>query len=416
MAPRIHNTQLETRTARLKLKPRRKPYPARVAPGVTLGYRRNQGVGTWSAIVADGASGSWMKRLAWADDQEDANGKEVMTYWEAQDAARKLARATDGLADGDRPASVAEAIEAYRLDLAARGGNEWNATGLIPKLTPALLAKLVSQLTKKDVIGFRNALVASGIVAATVNRYMTQFVAALNHAAALDDRITNTKAWTLEILPAARNARRIVLSDDKVLAIVAAGYRQTHEWGLVVDVLAETGTRISQALRLDVMDLLPGDRLDMPVSRKGKGQKVAEKKPVPITPALAAKLRRHAARRKSGERLLVDGGGKPWASNCQNKLFPDTVKATGLDSSITSYALRHSSIARQLLAGVPAAVVASNHDTSIKEIQAHYAKYITDVSDTVTRRALLGTDPPPPAPPPLPVAANDNAYAQVAVR
>ena len=43
MAPRLRSPTLETRTARLKLKVRRKPYFLPVAPGVSLGYRRNLG-------------------------------------------------------------------------------------------------------------------------------------------------------------------------------------------------------------------------------------------------------------------------------------------------------------------------------------------------------------------------------------
>lgn len=394
MAPNVRSSQLETRTARAKLKPRRKPYSVRIAPGIRVAYRRNiEDSGTWSVICADGKGGSWLKKLALADDRENADGKLIMDYWQACDAAKKLARADVGTAHGERPATVTEAIEAYRLDLVARGKNEWNATGLLPKLSPALADKAVALLIKKNVLGFRDSLVASGIKSATVNRYMTQFIAVLNHAAELDDRITNTKAWKLAILPAARNARRVILADDKVRAIVAAGYALDPAFGRLVEVLAETGTRISQARRLTVADLLRGDRLDIPVSRKGTGQKAAEKKPVPIPPGLAAKLRAHAAGRSLDAPLLTDGEGRPWAIGCQNNLFPAVVRAAGIDRAITCYALRHSSIARQLLGGVPAAVVASNHDTSVKEIEAHYAKFITDVSDALTRRALLDTGP-----------------------
>jgi hypothetical protein len=58
---------------------------------------------------------------------------------------------------------------------------------------------------------------------------------------------------------------------------------------------------------------------------------------------------------------------------------------------ITCYALRHSSIVRALLGGVPVAVAAQQHDTSVREIEAHYAAYILDHSDALSRRALLDT-------------------------
>ncbi|MBV9824416.1 MAG: hypothetical protein JO001_01855 [Alphaproteobacteria bacterium] len=55
------------------------------------------------------------------------------------------------------------------------------------------------------------------------------------------------------------------------------------------------------------------------------------------------------------------------------------------------YALRHSSIVRQLLAGVPIRVVAVNHDTSIAMLERTYSRHIGDHSDALARVALLDT-------------------------
>jgi hypothetical protein len=66
------------------------------------------------------------------------------------------------------------------------------------------------------------------------------------------------------------------------------------------------------------------------------------------------------------------------------------VKATGLNpDEVTLYALRHSSIVRQLLAGVPVRVVAVNHDTSIVMIERTYSRHIGDHADALARVALL---------------------------
>jgi hypothetical protein len=54
-------------------------------------------------------------------------------------------------------------------------------------------------------------------------------------------------------------------------------------------------------------------------------------------------------------------------------------------------ALRHSSIVRQLLAGVPVRVVAVNHDTSIVMIERTYSRHIGDHADALARVALLDT-------------------------
>jgi len=65
------------------------------------------------------------------------------------------------------------------------------------------------------------------------------------------------------------------------------------------------------------------------------------------------------------------------------------ITAAGLDRrEVTIYALRHSSIVRQLLAGVPVRVVAVNHDTSIPMIERTYSRYIGDHADALARKAL----------------------------
>jgi hypothetical protein len=56
---------------------------------------------------------------------------------------------------------------------------------------------------------------------------------------------------------------------------------------------------------------------------------------------------------------------------------------------VTIYALRHSSIVRQLLAGVPVRVVAVNHDTSVVMIERTYSRHIGDYADALARVALL---------------------------
>ena len=62
---------------------------------------------------------------------------------------------------------------------------------------------------------------------------------------------------------------------------------------------------------------------------------------------------------------------------------------------VTIYALRHSNIVRQILAGVPIRVVAVNHDTSVAMIERTYSRYIGDHSDQLARGVLLDTSAPP---------------------
>src|SRR5580704_9062761 len=93
MARSTRSAQLETRSARLKLPVAKKPVFLRIGPRIGLGYRRNQTAGTWVARVANGSGGNWTKAIGGADDFEDADGGQVLDFWQAQEKARSLARA-----------------------------------------------------------------------------------------------------------------------------------------------------------------------------------------------------------------------------------------------------------------------------------------------------------------------------------
>src|SRR5947207_9214922 len=92
MARSTRSTQLETRSARLKLPIVKKPVFVRIGAKIGLGYRRNQTAGTWVVRVADGRGRNWTKAIAAADDFEDADGHHVLDFWQAQDKARTLGR------------------------------------------------------------------------------------------------------------------------------------------------------------------------------------------------------------------------------------------------------------------------------------------------------------------------------------
>ena len=250
--PKPRAAKLETASARRKLAVAKKPYYAKIAPGIHLGYRRNEGAGTWSVRAADGAGGEWLKRIALADDLEPAAPPHVLNYWQALDTARKLARRQPGAPeDESRPLTVTEALDRYRADLRARGGAVYNAKRARIHLTGALLSKPVALLSATELKRWRDGLLAKGLVPASVNRTCTTLRAALELAAAHDHRIANTRAFKvgLAVLPDAQRARNVVLDDATVLRLVAAAYAHDRKLGLLADTLAVTGARPIQAVR-----------------------------------------------------------------------------------------------------------------------------------------------------------------------
>jgi integrase len=407
MARRVSFGALESRSARLRLKIRRRPYSGpSLARGIALMYRRNKTNGTWVLKASDGHGAYWTKAFALADDFEDADAKNVLTFYQAQDQAKKLARGDDGRPDSV-PITVDSALKAYRRDLETRGANPYNAEWPRLHLTSVLLSKPVALLTATELKNWRDNLLGS-MAPSTINRLCRCLCATLEQAAQHDKRVQNRDAWATGLagLPNAQEVRNVIISDDKVRELIAAAYRLDHQFGLLTDTLAITGARPSQAVRLRVEDLHNHPlrpKLMMPKSAKGGGRnrsvKKTERYSVPITTQLAAKLKAASKGGLDDAPLLLQSDGSPWGKNPgQNyhRQVGKVVTAIGLDpAEVTMYCLRHSSIVRMLLRNVPIRLVASLHNTSVAMIEKHYSKYITEHSiDDITRVGLLSEHTP----------------------
>ena len=414
MARKVSFSALESRSARLRLKIRRRPYSGpSLARGIALMYRRNKTNGTWVVKASDGHGSYWTKGFALADDFEDSDGKNVLTFYQAQDQAKKLARGDNGSADSTL-ITVDSALKEYKCDLEARNANPYNAEHPRVHLTSMLLSKPVPMLTAKELQGWRDSLLIK-MAPATITRLCRCICAALELAAQHDRRIQNREAWEIGLagLPDAQEARNVVLSDDKVHEFIATAYVLNHQLGLLTDTLAITGARPSQVVRLRVEDLHAHPvrpKLMMPKSAKGGGRnrsvKKTERYSVPITLQLASKLKAAAQGRSDDAPLLLQSDGRPWDKNPGQKYhrqIDKAVTAIGLDpAEVTMYCLRHSSIVRMLLRNLPIRLVASLHDTSVAMIEKHYSKYITEHSiDDITRVGLLSE----------PTPAGDNVVA-----
>jgi integrase len=345
--------------------------------------------------VADGAGGNWTRAIGAADDFGDADANAIFDFWQAQNRAREFARAgRERDAPVAKPVAVAEALDRYEADLETRGGDRGNVIRVRGHVPSGLAGKVVVTLTSRDLRRWRDDL-AKDLAPATVNRTCAAFKAALNLAADQDERIATRRAWEtgLASIPDAEQSRNVILDNDTVRALVAAATDDSPEFGLLIEVAAVTGARISQIAKLEIQDLQDDrsdPRLMIPTSRKGRGAKKVMRRPVPITVGLAARLRKTAAQRAVEEPLLTKPSGEPWKKSDHSRLFRRAATRAGLDpAEVTMYALRHSSVVRQILAGVPIRVVAVNHDTSIAMLERTYSRHIGDHSDSLARSALL---------------------------
>jgi integrase len=227
-----------------------------------------------------------------------------------------------------------------------------------------------------------------GLKPRSVDRVKYVFKAALNLAANGDARITH-RPWTIALKAIGgeeAGARNVILDDADRGAIRGAAYRNSEEFGLLIDVLDETGCRPSQAARLTGEDVQHGfvdrrtgkrqPRLMMPASRKGTSKKQLTHRPVPD--------------RLKGRVPLTRADGRPWSKVNLAHYFDRVMEGVSFNSpaKITMYAFRHTSIVRQLLANVPVRIVAALPDTSIEMIMRNYSKFIADHADELARATL----------------------------
>ncbi len=399
MARTKRDQKLDTPSARAKLAPGR--YWISVAPGCAFGYRKQAKGGIWSAKLVKGSL-RHEKAIGPADDVLAADGVLALSFAQAQEKARQwFKEAERGEApDTSQPITLGMALDQYGGDLKTRNGDVGNVGRVRAHLPPVLGTRLVVDLTERMLRDWRDGL-ATKLAAATVNRTTTVLKAALNRAADLDKRITSRRAWEIGLatLPGAEHSRNVILADDVVRRLIAAAYQHSQQFGLLVEVSAITGARYSQIAALRVDDLQNGatPRLMMPASHKGKGTKAILRRPVPIGAGLAQRLKDAAAERPGDAPLLTKPttgcwrtGGKPWGKSDHARPFAATVGKCGLDpNEVTIYALRHSSIVRQIKANVPIRIIAVSHDTSVAMIERHYSAEIADFADEIARGAML---------------------------
>jgi hypothetical protein len=117
VARTVRDQNLETRSARGRLKPSPKPYYRTIDTGLHLGYRKGKNGGRWVVRWYVGEQDYKTETIANADDIADADGVAILSFAQAQAVAREMraraARLAAGLSVETGPYTVKQCMAEY---------------------------------------------------------------------------------------------------------------------------------------------------------------------------------------------------------------------------------------------------------------------------------------------------------------
>jgi integrase len=397
MGRTVRDTNLETKTARLRLTPRRKPYWRVLESGLHMGYRRTrEGGGSWVARRFVGDGKYLETKLGTADDLQDADGVALQTYSQAQGAAKawwKMAMRVDqGGAPETGPYRVSDALRDYftaREHAGSKGvanDRQVAAARIIPllgdveveKLTTVRLRAWLDGLAKSDLLVRRKMTDREQPTRAfdrdddeavrarksTANRVFTILKAGLNHAF-FSDHAVSDHAWR-KVRPfreadAARVRYLTIAEAQRLINASAPDFR------LLVRAALATGARYGELTNLRVSDFNPdSETLQVRKSKTAKGRHIV------LAAEGAALFAALTAGRPATAVLLSHEDGRPWNKSDQARPMAAACTAGRIDPA-NFHCLRHTYSSHSIMNGAPLLVIAKNLGHSdTRMVERHY--------------------------------------------
>lgn len=409
MGRAVRDARIDKREARLKLVARAEPYWRLVSEGCHLGYYRGARGGKWVArFRKPGAGGGYAKTtIGEADDVRDADGDAILSFRQADDAAREW---FDKQARGDkRPIgqayTVGDALDDYIENFS---GKSLTATKSRVEaiIRPALGTIAVDALTAKQISDWHKergkspAKLRTGKLAdkvnvreasdedalrrrrSTANRDLTVLKAALNRAFREGDARSDDAWRKVQAFKAVDTAKARYLTDEEARRLVNAidpVFRPMAQAAML------TGARYGSLCKAKVRDFDPqSGTLTLPDTKGGRAVIV-------YLEAEGARLIAKAARGKLPTAVLfTHPSGRQWAASEQARYLQRACKDSGV-ATCTFHDLRRTYGARLARAGVPMPVIAEALGHADERMtRKHYAHLGPSYISTTIRHHAAG--------------------------
>lgn len=406
MARTVRDTNLETRGARARLKPRTEPYWRSIDRGAHLGYYRGTRAGSWIARLYH--TGRYYKRdLGRADDVTDADGVHVLDYSRALELARawfaEKARELEGIAPKPTgPYTVADAMRDYLADYRRRGrGLRTVESAINAHINPALGPIHVAKLTTARLRAWLQSVAETPALLRTkvgkprkhraapadddgrrrrkaaANRIFNVLQAALNFAWR-EGKAPSDEAW--------RKVERFKGVDAPVIRYLTEGEcrrlvnASPEDFRKLVRAALLTGCRYSELTALRGVDFNPdAGMLLVRTSKSGQPRHVV----------LTEEAQRFFADATTGRPndavMFLRANGQPWQPSDKQRPLSLACKAAKISPAVGFHVLRHTHGSTLAMRGVPLPVIAKqlgHADTRMTE--KHYAHLSPSyVADTI---------------------------------
>jgi integrase len=411
MPRKVRDSNLETRTARARLKTAHKPYFRLIEPGLHLGYRKlTSGPGTWLVRRYGGEGKYTVENLRTpdgavviADDYSAADGHAVLSFGQAQEHAKAhrpvASRRT-------RPYTVADAMDAYFAWLESEGRSAAAVADARYRDRAFIRAKLgeleVASLTADRLRQWRDALAktaprlrtragekqkhrelanneeARRSRRASANRTWTTLRAALNHAFH-SDKVDTDKAWRrVKPFKSVDKARVRYLSVAEAKRLINAS---DVEFRPLVQAALLTGGRYGQIAQLTISDFNADAGTLRMRTRKGDGSERVHH--VHLTAEGVRFFDSACAGRAGADLIFTKSDGSAWGKSHQLRPVEKASARAKISPSANFHVTRHTWASHAVMNGVPLLVVAKSlGHADTRMVERHYShlapSYVAD--------------------------------------
>jgi integrase len=388
MSKTVRERKLDSPAARAKLKASGKPYWRAIDTGLHLGYRKGLASGKWVLRRYQGGEKYVVETIGTADDHSDANGADILTFFQAQREAREIASKTKAPA-GTGEFTVAAAMDAYFSRLEHEGGKSVTcdrgraAKHILPKLGNVAVSDLMRDMLSKWLTGLagkaKDGDDAIRARRATANRTLTVLRAALNQAFR-DGKAASDIPWrTVKPFGETNSPRLRYFTKDEVhrLINVAQG-----DFRNLVKAALFTGCRYGELTRIRVGDFNPDSgTVFVGQSKSGKSRHV-------VLTDEGRRFFEALTAGRDGDALTLTQGGTQWGTSHQTRHMAEAMRAASITGG-TFHILRHTAASHLVMSGVPLNVVAHNlGHADTKMTEKHYAHLAPSyVAETIRKFA-----------------------------